>query len=154
MRRGARRTVRTPRSGTQARYLYAGEAHQAIEKPLNSPSLELEVARLSKGLRYLYSSPPSWSGCCPGTQPPIITVMQPIVIELGGPIASKIVSPTRQAPRLFIITVLEGVITTPGPWGGTGDGVVHMWMSAPPAAAVMAPPIAAADDVFRVCSAA
>src|SRR4028119_1043960 len=58
-------------------------------------------------------------------QPPIMTVGQPIEIVFGGPMASRIVSPCRAAGIKAIVTVAEGVITTPGPCGGTGDGVAQ-----------------------------
>lgn len=52
--------------------------------------------------------------------------------------ASRIVSPIRDAGRLLIITVAEPSITRPGPCGGIGRGVTHAWMSAPPDAAEIA----------------
>ena len=54
-----------------------------------------------------------------------MTVGQPIEIVFGGPMASRIVSPCRAAGIKAIVTVAEGVITTPGPCGGTGDGVAQ-----------------------------
>ena len=56
---------------------------------------------------------------------PIMTVISPLAILFGGPMASRIVSPMRHAGRLFIITVAEPSITTPGPCGGTGEGVTQ-----------------------------
>ena len=55
--------------------------------------------------------------------PPIITVGSPLVILFGGPTASKIVSPCRAAGIPAIITVADGVMTTPGPCGGIGKSV-------------------------------
>jgi hypothetical protein len=43
----------------------------------------------------------------------------------------------RHAGRLLIITVAEPSMTTPGPCGGTGKGVVQVWISVPPAAAAL-----------------
>ena len=56
---------------------------------------------------------------------PISTVGSPLTILFGGPMASVIVSPIRAAGILQIITVVEGVVTTPGPCGGTGEGVTQ-----------------------------
>lgn len=61
----------------------------------------------------------------------------------------------RQAGMFMIETVAEPSITTPGPCGGTGEGVVHMWISEPPAAAaVIAALIAASAAPLAACSAA
>ncbi|MEA3642488.1 MAG: hypothetical protein VBE63_21455 [Lamprobacter sp.] len=46
---------------------------------------------------------------------PIKTVKQPLTILFGGPSASMSVSPTRQAGRLLIMTLVLPLITTPGP---------------------------------------
>jgi len=62
----------------------------------------------------------------PLTPYPIKTWKHPIAILFGGPIASRIVSPTRQAGRLLIITVVLPSITTPGPCGGIGSGIGHI----------------------------
>lgn len=51
-------------------------------------------------------------------------------------------------------TVVDGVITTPGPCGGTGVGVAHMWMSAPAAALVIALDIEDRQAALVACSAA
>src|SRR4029453_19674861 len=56
----------------------------------------------------------------------INTVGQPIAILLGGPTASRMVLPTKQAGRLLIDKVAHPSITPPGPCGGIGNGVVHM----------------------------
>lgn len=71
-----------------------------------------------------------------------------------GPRASRIVSPIRDAGRLFIITVAEPVMTTPGPWGGTGEGTAHVWISAPADALVIALDIEDSAAAFADCSAA
>src|SRR5688500_16007623 len=84
----------------------------------------------------------------------MITVGQPIVILFGGPTASRIVSPCRAAGKLATITVADGVITMPGPCGGAGSRVAHAWMSEPPAAALIAEPIAAAAPALTSSSAA
>src|SRR5258705_14021261 len=76
-----------------------------------------------------------------------------MAIASGGPMASRIVSPIRQAPRLLIMTVFEGVITTPGPCGGMGKGGAHILISAPPAPAEIVALIAPASAVFSVSSA-
>ncbi len=47
------------------------------------------------------------------------------MILFGGPIASMIVSPNRQAGQFSIITVGEPSMTTPGPCGGMGHGNVQ-----------------------------
>lgn len=52
--------------------------------------------------------------------------MQPAAMILGGPTASKIVSPIRHACSPLIRTVAEPSITTPGPCGGNGSGVAHV----------------------------
>src|SRR5437667_7666820 len=83
-----------------------------------------------------------------------MTVGHPIVIEFGGPTASRIVSPNRAAGKLATMTVMEGVITMPGPCGGRGSGVTQAWISDPPAADVIALPIAAAAAALVACSAA
>src|ERR1700720_2881138 len=82
------------------------------------------------------------------------TVGQPMAMLFGGPIASRTVSPWRHAGRLLMTTVFEPLITTPGPCGGIGKGVAHMWISAPPAAAEICAPIAAPAAVFAASSAA
>lgn len=84
----------------------------------------------------------------------MITVVSPDVIEFGGPIASSIVSPILPAGRLFIITVADPVILTPGPCGGTGDGTAQVWISAPAAAPVIALDIEASAADLAACSAA
>ena len=56
----------------------------------------------------------------------------------------------RAAGMPAILTVAEGVITTPGPWGGMGKGVVQACMSAPPAELEIIDPIAAAQAKLRV----
>src|ERR1035437_8168528 len=66
---------------------------------------------------------------------PMMTVMHPMTILLGGPIASMIVSPMRQAGQFSIITVADPSMTTPGPCGGRGHGNAQVCMLAPPAAA-------------------
>ena len=58
-------------------------------------------------------------------QPPMITVGQPMAILFGGPMASTMVSPTRQAGSLLMKTVVEPSTTTPGPCGGSGSGVAQ-----------------------------
>lgn len=55
----------------------------------------------------------------------MITVGSPFAIVFGGPIASVMVSPILAAGMLAIITVFEGVVTTPGPCGGMGEGVAQ-----------------------------
>ena len=84
----------------------------------------------------------------------MITVGQPIAILFGGPTASRIVSPMRHAGRLFITTVVEPSMTTPGPCGGIGNGVTQVWISAPPAEELIIEPIDAAAAAFVVSSAA
>src|SRR5690349_1343800 len=74
-----------------------------------------------------------------------------MAILLGGPSASRIVSPIRHWGRLFTSTVGLPSITTPGPWTGSGGNVAHRWMSAPDAD--MALCAAAVMDALRVCSA-
>src|SRR5688572_15802962 len=86
--------------------------------------------------------------------PPIRTVTHPIEILFGGPTASSIVSPCLAAGKLATITVADGVMTMPGPCGGIGSGVAHACMSEPPAAAVIALPIAAAAPDLTSSSAA
>jgi hypothetical protein len=85
---------------------------------------------------------------------PMITVGHPIAILFGGPSGSMIVSPIRDAGRLLISTVGLPSITTPGPCGGTGEGVTHAWISAPIEALAIAEVIAASVEAFSVCSAA
>jgi hypothetical protein len=76
------------------------------------------------------------------------------VILFGGPIASMIVSPRRHAGMFSIITVGEPSMTTPGPCGTAGHGVVHAWrLAPPPAAAEIAAPIAATAAVFAASAA-
>src|SRR4051812_31912720 len=84
----------------------------------------------------------------------MITVVSPLTILFGGPTASNTVSPNRQAGRLLMSTVVEPSITTTGPWGGMGKGVVQACMSAPPAEADIDEPIEAATDAFVASSAA
>jgi hypothetical protein len=55
---------------------------------------------------------------------------------------------------LFIITVVEPSITTPGPCGGTGEGVAHIWISDIPARLVIVLLKAASAADFADCSAA
>src|SRR5258708_7028444 len=57
--------------------------------------------------------------------------------------ASRIVSICRQAASLLISTVLLPSMTTPGPCGGIGSGVVQAGMSAPPAMLMMSAPMEA-----------
>ncbi|MEZ5393293.1 MAG: hypothetical protein R2724_10570 [Bryobacterales bacterium] len=84
----------------------------------------------------------------------MITVNSPLTILFGGPIASKTVSPKRHAGKLLIMTVGLPSMTTPGPCGGTGKGVVHRWMSAMPAIEVIIEPMAAAAAALVASSAA
>src|SRR5262245_28884587 len=84
----------------------------------------------------------------------MMTVISPLAIVLGGPTASRTVSPIRQAGRLLISTVCEPSITTPGPCGGIGKGVAQEWMSAPPAELEIILPIDAAEAAFTDSSAA
>ncbi len=84
----------------------------------------------------------------------MITVISPFVIEFGGPMASRMVSPIRPAGKKFIETVAEPVISTPGPCGGIGSGVEHTCMSAPAAALVIAEDIEERAAVFVASSAA
>jgi hypothetical protein len=80
------------------------------------------------------------------------TVGQPIEMGLGGPNGSITWSPCRAAGRLSIMTVVEAWSTTPGPWGGTGEGVVQAWMSAPEPVIML--DMEAKVLAFKVCSAA
>ena len=66
--------------------------------------------------------------------------------------ASVIVSPNRAAGILAIMTVLDGVVTTPGPCGGIGEGVAQTWMSVPEPEIIL--DIEAKRDVFNACSVA
>ncbi len=66
--------------------------------------------------------------------------------------ASVIVSPIRAAGILAIITVFEGVVTTPGPCGGTGDGVAQTCISVPEPEIIL--DIEAKRDAFNACSVA
>jgi len=84
----------------------------------------------------------------------MMTVGSPFVMVFGGPIASRSVSPWRPAGSMLIITVAEPVISTPGPWGGTGDGTAHICMSAPADAPVIALDIDANAALLAACSAA
>src|SRR5687767_2591463 len=68
--------------------------------------------------------------------------------------ASRTVSPVRAAGRPLIVTVFDGLITTPGPCGGNADGVAHTWTSDNPAMPLINAPIAAAAAPFTLCSAA
>src|SRR5271170_4326657 len=93
-------------------------------------------------------------GAAPVPLSPMSTVNMPTTIVLGGPTASRIVSPTRQAHKLLMRTVGLPLITTPGPCGGIGKGVVQAWISAPAAAAEIAALIAAWHVALVVSSAA
>ncbi len=66
--------------------------------------------------------------------------------------ASVIVSPIRAAGILAIMTVVEGVVTTPGPCGGTGEGVAQTWISVPELEIIL--DIEAKRVPLSVCSAA
>src|SRR6476660_5640529 len=65
-----------------------------------------------------------------------------------------IVSPNRHAGRLSMRTVCEPSITTPGPWGGIGNGVTHACLSAIPATEAIIEAIDVAAVAFVVSSAA
>src|SRR5258708_4673011 len=82
----------------------------------------------------------------------MITVWQPNLILFGGPMASRIVSPWRHAGRLLISTVWLPSMTTPGPCGGTGRGVVQTCLSA--GVALMRALIAASAVVLTSSAAA
>ena len=84
----------------------------------------------------------------------MIVVMQPMTIKSGGPMASRIVSPSRHAGILLIITVAEPVITTPGPCIGMSGNVLQLWISVPPAAAVEIAELIEARSAAFVASAA
>ncbi len=72
------------------------------------------------------------------------------MILFGGPIASMIVSPMRQAGQFSIMTVGDPSMTTPGPCGGMGHGIAQACMLDPPAAAaVIAAALAAAAGRLR-----
>ena len=66
--------------------------------------------------------------------------------------ASVIVSPNRAAGILAIITVFEGVVTTPGPCGGMGEGVAQICISVPEPEIIL--DIEAKSDALSACSAA
>ena len=82
----------------------------------------------------------------------MMTVVHPIAMALGGPNGSITLSPCRAAGRLPIMTVVEHWSTTPGPWGGTGEGVTQEWMSAPEPVIML--DMEARTLLFKVCSAA
>jgi len=84
----------------------------------------------------------------------MITVGSPIVILLGGPTGSTMVSPARQAGMLLMRTVWEPSTTTPEPCGGIGSGTAQACMSAPPAAPAIMEPMAAAAPALAASSAA
>ena len=84
----------------------------------------------------------------------MITDGHPMAILFGGPTASTIVSPTRQAGSLLMNTEVDPSTTTPGPCGGIGSGVAQTWMSAIPAAPLIIDPMEVAAVAFAVSSAA
>src|SRR5215813_1821967 len=100
------------------------------------------------------AAPPAPAPPAPDQASPISTVNSPNATLLGGPTASTMVSPCRHAGSPLMSTVCEPSTITPGPCGGTGNGVAQTWISAPPAPPVIMLPIEAAAVALAVCSAA